>query len=689
MSRRHRLLPQCGQFLHGGDYNPDQWLDQPNILDEDFRLLELSGCNALSVGIFAWSALEPEDGRFEFDWLRTILDRIHDAGAHAILATPSGAKPAWLAHQYPEVRRVNKDGSRQPQWIRHNHCPSSPIYRRYVARINGELAKAFGDHPAVILWHISNEYSGECFCDLCRDAYRRWLRDRHGDLDALNAAWVNAFWGHTFNDWSQVGPDDPTHDGQVLDWRRFMSDRHVDFLRAEIAAVREHAPHLPVTTNMMGLHKGIDYFRLAEPLDVISNDSYPQLHDRRDDELNLKEAANAALAHDLMRSLARGGPFLQIECSPSATNWMEVHKLKRPGGHRLEMLQTIAHGADGTMYFQWRKSRAACEKFHGAVVDHVGHEHTRVFNEVARHSELLEKLRPVLGSTVDARVAVMHDWESRWALEASEGPGKKSRHDDKGYVDTVHACHRALWRAGIATDVVERRGDFSPYRLLVLPMMYIVDRDTAQRLTAFVEGGGTLVATWLTGIVDEHNRCHLGGWPGCGLDALFGLRVEEWDQLYPDDAQRLVPAATDSLLPAGVYAATGLCDQLHTRGAQTVATYGEQFYAGSPAITKNRCGEGRAIYVGANGGDALWNDLLPRLAAEVGTVGPLPSLPHGVSCARRAGADGTFLFLLNFLNRSQAVNLGPAVYTDVETDDQVEAPCELGPYQSRVLREVS
>jgi beta-galactosidase len=625
MDKQNRLLIEgYPRFLHGGDYNPDQWLDQPEILNEDFRLLKLSGCNTLSVGIFAWAALEPEDGRFAFDWLETILDRIHQAGAKAVLATPSGSKPAWLAERYPEVRRVNREGRREPQWIRHNHCPTSPVYRERITRINAALAAAFGAHPAVLLWHLGNEYSGECFCDLCRESFRGWLRERYGSLDALNAAWVNAFWGHSFNAWSQVGPDDPTHDAQVLDWRRFMTHQHVGFLKTEIAAVRT-ASRLPVTTNMMGTFAGIDYFRLAEPLDLISNDSYPTYHDRRDPVANLQVASGTAFVHDLMRSLGGGKPFLQMECAPSATNWMEVHKLKRPGVHRLEMLQTIAHGADGTMYFQWRQSRSACEKFHGAVVDHVGHEATRVFRDVADHSALLEKLPAILGSRVASQAAVMLDWETRWALEASQGPGKDRAKPDKGYMDTVMACHQALWERGIATDIVERRSDFSRYSLLVLPMAYLMDRDTAERLKKYVANGGTVVASWLTGIVDESNRCHLGGWPGNGLGEMFGIWVEEWDQLYPDDPQRAVPTAAAKGLIEGAHALTGICDQVHARGATVLATYGDQFYAGNPVVTENRHGKGRAIYVGSNGGLALWRELLGNVARQLAIPTALPS----------------------------------------------------------------
>ena len=298
---RSYLFPNFPHFLHGGDYNPDQWLDWPEIIDEDFRLMPLAGCNAFSVGIFAWASLEPEEGVYSMDWLGEILDRLHANGHKAFLATPSGGKPNWLAHAYPEVRRVDKNGNRDPQKGRHNHCPTSPIYRQKVAAINGELARRFGNHPAVLAWHISNEYSGECYCDLCIAAFQHWLQDRYGDLETLNKAWWSKFWSHTYTDWSQIHPiNGGVLDGLKLDWRRFVSHQTCDFMEAEIAAVRAAGSDLPVTTNFMGRYRELDYHRLSRSLDFIANDAYPLFQHQPG---MMDEVVSFAFIHELMRSL--------------------------------------------------------------------------------------------------------------------------------------------------------------------------------------------------------------------------------------------------------------------------------------------------------------------------------------------------------------------------------------------------
>ncbi|WP_304442459.1 beta-galactosidase, partial [Mycobacterium sp. E3298] len=167
-----RYAPVSGKipgFMHGADYNPDQWQHDPHVLEEDIRLMKLAGCNVMAVGIFAWAAIEPEEGEFRFEWLDRVLERFEANGIYAWLATPSGARPAWMSERYPEVLRVNAERFRNLHGHRHNHCYSSPVYREKVAIMNGKLAERYDHHPAVVGWHISNEYGGECHCDYCQE----------------------------------------------------------------------------------------------------------------------------------------------------------------------------------------------------------------------------------------------------------------------------------------------------------------------------------------------------------------------------------------------------------------------------------------------------------------------------------------------------------------------------------------
>lgn len=685
------LMKDYPHFLHGGDYNPDQWLDQPDIIDEDFRMMPLAGCNCVTLPVFGWMALEPEECVFTFDWLDAILDRVAASGFKAILATPSGSKPAWMAAKYPEIRRINRDGRRAPQHARHNHCYTSPVYREKTAIMNGKLAERYHAHPALGMWHISNEYSPFCFCDLCFDAFRRWLQEKYGTLDALNKAWWTAFWANQYTSWDQINMIDHHIEGMHLDWMRFCTHQIVDFMKHEIAAVRTFSPDVPTTTNFMGTYYPLDYWRFAEVVDLVSNDWYPAYHGRP--EQTLQAAIDGSFVHDMNRSMKQGKPFVLMESAPSSTNWFSTPKLKAPGVHRLQSLQAVAHGADSVLYFQWRKGRGAHEKFHGAVVDHVGHEHTRVFQEVAQVGEDLKRLQPVLGTTVRPEVAVVYDWEVRWALGCSCGPRNKAtevgskENFDKEYVQTCMAHYASFWKRGVPVDVIESTCDFSPYKLLVAPMLFLLKPGVAERLRAFVEEGGTLVTTYLCGILDESMLCHTGGWPGGGLRDLLGIWVEEFDALYEDQAQTLLPVPDNGLGLEGSYPAHTYCDLLHAEGADVLAAFGEDWYAGRPALTRNAAGKGTAYYIAARTDslflDALYGGLMDTLSIQAALPAPLP---EGVTAQMRTDGESTFVFLLNMGADDVKVDLGAGAYTNLLDGQACTGSFNLPGYGSAVLR---
>lgn len=657
-------------FGHGGDYNPDQWRDRPDILEEDIRLMKLAGCNLMSVGIFAWSALEPEEGRFDFDWLEDVLDRFAENGISAFLATPSGARPAWMSERYPEVLRVREDGQRNLHGGRHNHCFTSPVYREFVRRINAALAGRFGHHPAVVGWHVSNEYGGACHCELCQEAFRAFLKEAYGSLDALNRAWWTGFWSKTYTDWRQLhSPSrfgEATLHGLNLSWKRFVTHQTVDFMRAEVAPLRAVAPNLPVTTNLMTLYDGLDPFRFASVVDFASYDSYPRWG--ADD---ASEAALAAMNYDIMRCILHR-PFALMESTPSQVNWQDVCKLKKPGMHLLSSLHAVAHGADTVQYFQWRKSRGASEKFHGAVVDHAGHEHTRTFRDVAEVGRTLPKLAGMLGAPTPARAALVFDWENRWALEDSQGPRR-----EKHYEDTVLEHYRALRRCGVDVDVIEEGADLSGYALVAAPMLYMVKPGVAEALESFVRGGGTFVATCHTGCVDRDDLCFLGGFPG-PLRRLLGVWIEETDALYDGETNGI--RAEDGQ----TYACSTLCDLVHAETARVTGTYAADFYAGTPAVTVNAFGAGRAHYIATRPGLDFLTAFYRRRLAEAGVEPLCADLPDGVEVSSRASASGRYLFAMNFSGKPARIRL--PVGTDMLTGEAAGGDTALGVNGVAVIR---
>lgn len=631
-------------LLHGCDYNPDQWLDCPDILEEDIRLMKKAKINCVSLAIFAWSTLEPEEGVYRFDWLKDCIDRLYDNGIYTILATPSGARPIWMAKKHTEVLRVDASLIRNHVGGRHNHCYTSPYYRKKVSEMNENLSINFGNHPGVILWHISNEYGGDCYCPLCQEEFRIWLKDKYKTIDILNHAWWTTFWSHTYTDFDEIEPPFPHGEmlvhGLTLDWKRFVTKQTVEFCSVEIDAIRKGGSTLPTTTNMMDFFDGLNYFKFKDLLDIISWDSYPEWHTSCD----IKTASRAAMFHDLMRSL-KNQPFLLMESTPSNVNWKTISPLKKPGMHELSSIQAVAHGSNSVQYFQWRKSRGCSEKFHGAVVSHDGTEDTRTFKDVEAVGNWLEVIKEVSTSKNQSQVAILYDWENKWALEQSWGPRKGDIH----YTEVLLSHYRGLWKQGISVDVVDMECDLSNYKVIIAPLLYMYRGNISEKLTDFVQQGGTLVGTYLNGMVDENDLCYLGKTPH-NLTDVYGLYAEEIDSL---------PVAKYNSITWNnrTYPINPLCEIVHATTSTVLATYNEDFYQGESVLTKNHFGEGTAYYIAAELEDSFYEDFYKNLIQENNIDRAINcELPNGVIATKRMG-ESSYLFLQNFTDKEQFVTL--------------------------------
>ena len=640
------------QLLHGGDYNPEQWLDRPDILAQDIELMKKAHVNTVTLGVFSWSVLEPQEGVFQLDWLADIIHALYANGIYTILATPSAARPAWLAHKYPEVRRVRADRVRELYNRRQNYCYTSPIYREKVCLIDQKLAERFGRDPAVLLWHISNEMGGDCHCELCQAEFRRWLQVRYGSLEALNKAWNARFWSHDYTAWEQIESPAPQGENAVqglsLDWKRFVSDRHIDFFKFERDTVKELAPDARFTVNMMYHFDGIDYFKLSKEIDVASWDNYPTWH--KPTETVEQTALDTAMMHDLYYSMKQK-PFLLMESSPSFTNWQPVSKQKKPGITELSALQTVAHGADSVLYFQWRASRGAEEKLHGAVIGHDGREDSRSFRETVHVGEKLTALAEVTSVCRAKQAAIVHDWENKWALEGSCGP----RNAGMGYWKELQLHYNALAREGISVDFVQEGSDLNGYGLVVVPMVYLLTDAFARKLCDFAEKGGTVVVTYWTGVVDESDLCRLGDTP-CGLTRLLGLRRTEIDGMYDGEVRRCTPVEGSALPEAQ---ASTLCEVAvlnDTDPATPLSVYAEDYFAGSPAVAVHPYGKGRAYYLASRFDETFYRAFYRKAAREAALAPAWPeALPDGVLAVRR----GAFVFVQNCTE--EPVNVGGAV----------------------------
>lgn len=643
------FFPQVNGILHGSDYNPDQWLDRPDILEKDIELMKKSKMTSMSLGIFSWSAYEPTEGEFHMDWLKDIMDKLYENGIYTILATPSGARPAWLDEKYPECMRVGADDHRAHHGVRHNHCMSSPKFREKTGIIINKIIDTVGKHPGLAMWHLSNEFGGECFCPLCKKKFQDYLANKFdNDINKLNKAWWTGFWSHTYNDFSQIEP--PYLNGEFsvmglnLEWKRFTTWNTTDYMKSEIDIIRKRTPNIPITTNFMQLFPGLDYRVMAKELDVISWDSYPVFHNNY--ETMADTMAHNSFDHAVMRSLKKNQPFMLMECAPGLVNWHEYNKLKRPGVHKLFSTQAVACGSDTVQYFQWRKSRGSFEQYHGAVVDHIGTDDTRVFKEVAEVGAMLDSLSNVKGTIVKPKAALIFDWDNMWAIDNMRGLSDKT----KNYAKTCIQIYHEFLKLGIDMNVVASDDNLDDYNVVIAPMLYMLRPGASDNLKAFVKRGGQLLATYLTGYVDDNTLCYLGGFPGDGLSELFGVISEEIDTYYDSDENSAT--FTDGH-KAIIH---DYAEILRVSDTDILAKYDKDFYAGTPAITCKNFGKGKAYYVGARIDMDSMSGLFKTMLKETNTT--YLTLPAGIEYHKREDESGKAIeFYLNVTENEITFNM--------------------------------
>ena len=674
----HPATPKYPHMLHGGDYNPEQWKQYPEVLKQDIILMKKANINCVSLGIFSWAQIEPEENQFDFDFLDKMIDTLYENQIYTILATPSGARPHWLAEKYPEVLRTDDTGRKALFGQRENHCPTSPAYRERVRIMDTKLAERYAKHPAVILWHISNEFNGECHCELCQEAFRNWLKEKYQTLDNLNHAWWSHFWSHTYTDWKQIHSPSPIGETAVhglnLDWKRFMTYQSTDFMNKEIEAVKAVNPEIPVTTNMMGMYAyGLDYTAMSRKLDVISWDCYPEWHALwGNDNVSIIES----LSHDMMRALKQRS-FLLMECTPSTTNWRAVSKLKKPGMHELSIVNAVAHGADSGLYFQIRQSRGSCEKFHSAVISHTGTENTRTFREVSETGALLQKIESaVYGTSTPAKTAIIFDTETKWALDVINGP----RNAGLNYFGEIQKCYRYFWKNGINTDIVDQTADFSGYELVIAPMLYLFRDGIQDKLRKFVENGGTLVTTAFTGIVNETDLCFLGEATEEKLSDVMGFWIEETDALYDGEHNSLSYQDMS-------YELSDICEILHPTTCKTLGTYQKDYYQNQPALTLNAFGRGLAYHIASCAEEAFLDDFFAELVPQLNLERAMETtVPEHCSLTWREDDKGRrIIFIQNYEAPEQEILLDKP-YEDILTGGICQGSIRIKGYSFRILR---
>lgn len=639
------------KMLYGGDYNPEQW--PKDIWHKDMELFGKAGINSATINVFSWARIQPSEEVYDFRELDEIVDMLTKEGKQIVLATSTAALPAWMVKRYPEVARTDYQGRRHKFGHRHNACPNSPVYQHFVKELAARLAERYGKNENVVCWHINNEYGGECYCENCEKAFRVWLRKKYGTIEALNTAWNFTFWGHNVYDWDEIvlpnvlgegmgfedGPDDDktAFAGLSIDYRRFNSDSILNNFKLERDTIRQYDKETVITTNLMGAYKGLDYFKWAKEMDIVSWDNYPSYD---------TPWSMTAMQHDLMWGLKQE-PFMLMEQTPSQQNWQPYNSLKRPGQMRAQSYQTIAHGADTIQFFQLRRSVGGCEKFHGAVIEHAGSDQARVFREISKLGEELERIgNSIIGAEKEAKVGIIFDWDNYWALEYTSGPNI-----DLKYVEQIHHYYEYFYNKNISVDMIPIDAELGKYDLVAAPVLYMVKEGMQKSIEKYVAAGGTFVTGFMSGIVNESDNVYLGGYPG-PLRALAGIWAEEIDALASEQSNeiRFKDGTTDQ---CGL-----LCDIIHLEGAEEIARYESDFYAGTPAVTEHGFGKGRVYYVGTMLSESGLAKVLKSACDKAG-IAPVIGEETELEVAKRVTDTEDIYFVMNFKDKEIPL---PAVF---------------------------
>lgn len=671
-------------ILYGGDYNPDQWPQE--IIEKDMRLLKLANINIVTLPVFSWALLQPDEYTYNFEWLDNIFNLLKENNIYVCLATSTAAQPAWMSRKYPEMLPVDFHGSKRKHGGRVKFCPNSTKYRELSVRLARKLAQRYKGYSNLALWHVGNEYDNYCYCDHCQEEFRKWLKNRYKTIDNLNKAWNMNFWGHTVYSWDEIvspsalnemwdgpGKTCTTFQGMALDYNRFMSDSILGCYIGEYNAIKEITPDIKITTNLMGTFKPLDYFKWADYLDVISWDNYPSYGD---------SPSNVAMSHDLMRGLKSGEPFMLIEQSPSQANWQPYNSVKRPGEMKLQSYQALAHGADSVMFFQMRQSIGACEKYHAAVISHANSENTRTFNECAElGSELTALGDSIIDSKYNSKVGIIFDWDNWWAIEFSSGPSIELK-----YLPQIQKYYAGFHNKNIPVDFVKPTDDFSKYDLIIAPVLYMLKDTVADNIKKFVSNGGTFLTTFFSGYVDENDRVKIGGYPS-ELRNLLGIWVEELDALPPEINNSIQMNSTLEGF-SSEYNCNMLFDIINLEGADVLGIYGSDFYKGRPVITCNKFGSGEAYYIASNPETKFVDDLVNYFDAKHSLSLDFENQP-GIEITKRSKNDKNIFFILNHNNEEKILNLKDKTFVNLINKEKITHKLILNSRDVVILEEVN
>jgi beta-galactosidase len=641
----------------GVDYYPEHWVypysgtpENPEAIWEvDAALMAKAGINVVRIAEFTWGICEPEEGKYDFGWLRRVMDIMARHDIKVILGTPTAAPPIWLAQKHPEILPLDERGIPKREGTRRAICLSSDAFWDYSKRIVNAMIDALADHPQLIAWQLDNSIGGNetefSYNEATKQEWHQWLQAKYKTIKRANDMLGLRFWAQTVTSWDQIPMPmySPVmhNPALALDWNRFSSDTMVQYIRMQADILRERCPQHQLTATMRAFVRKYDHFDLAEVVDFVSIESNVAIK---------AKASELACDLDMLRSLKKSDiktpdgevGFWAMEQKAGQVNWQDANSLVRPGLIRLFTYQLLSRGASGVLYFRWRQPRIGCEQFYGAILPHHLEGSRRTLMEISQIGEEIKLLAPALkGTKVVADVCILYSHDNEWTLDQPMQPNRFfSLHEH------VQLFYNALHSRNLQIDFARPFDDLSQYKIVIAPSLRLLSDADADNLKLYVQNGGTLVGTFNSGLVNQNHITPDTGFPN-NLTDLFGLEVLEFDALPPGEDNHLTfkgAFQTSHMHPAKLW-----CDLIEPKECQILAVFGKDFYAGKPAITMNTFGLGKAIYIGTQSHQHFYNDLVVWLR-QMTALTPLLKVPENIEVSMRQKEGTRIYFLINHQN---------------------------------------
>jgi beta-galactosidase len=660
---------QTSTRLHfGAAYYPEHWPEAHWA--EDIRMMREAGMTVIRMAEFAWSTMEPTEGKFDFGWLDRAIESLADAGMVSVLGTPTAAPPAWLTQSHPEISSVDAHGIRVQHGRRCHYCVNSPEFHKATQRIVAAMGEHFGHNPHVIGWQIDNEYNNVCYCNHCQSLFQQYLAERFKSLDELNVHWATRYWSQTYSAWDQIPiPIGKHHNpGLELAFHQFVTESYRRFQRLQLDTLRPHLlPDVWVTHNFMKWFDQFDHYVIAQDLDLASWDWYIGTghFDYREE----------GAAHDLVRGYKRQN-FWLMETQPGCVNWSAVNNTLNKGEMRTMAWHAVAHGADALLYWQWRPATNGQEQYHGSLIDQSGQPRP-IYQEVQNLGLEFAKVSTLLaGSTpAPAKVAILNSYDCRWSIAG------QPHHEEFDYKKHLLHYYRPFATQNIPVDIIQAGSSLEQYQLVIAPALTIIDQETVKSFQNWLRYNKYLILTIRSGMKDEYNGLLPTRQPG-PLNDFTGTEVEEFYALDKDVpvagnwfkghsqiwAERLKPNR-DIVSPAAKYGTSnGWLD--------------DQF-----AITVNVHRSGLVYYVGVYLDDAAQQAFINRVIKTTG-LKPTMSMPLGVEVQKRIGDDEKDIFIIiNHERKPQVIELPWPAYEHL-TDTPLDKALKLAPYGILILTQL-